>query len=106
MRSDVACPALLAAERRDDVRLHEHPAVGDRRCDERHLDGRDQRLRLAICGVRELDGILEAATERAATVRQLRPADRQVERDRLPEAQSLGHRRERADGQTLIQPCS
>ena len=47
--------------RDDEVRLHQDPAVRDSRRDQRHLERRDERLRLAVRGVRELDVVGEAA---------------------------------------------
>src|SRR5207253_9462032 len=48
--------------------------------DEGHLERRDQRLALAVGGVRQLDPIAEATADRAAAVRHLRHRGREVER--------------------------
>ena len=56
--------AGLARRLEHEVRLHEHAVVGDRRGDQGHLQRRDERLALAVAGVRELDAIGEPAAER------------------------------------------
>ena len=79
----------LPGERLDEVRPHEGPAVGDRRGHEGHLEGRHERLGLAVRRVGDFDVVGEAARTAAVAVGHLGDPGRQVERQLRPEAQLL-----------------
>ena len=100
-----ARPAALAGHRGDEARLHQHAVVGDGRRDQRHLERRDERLGLAVRGVRELDVVGEAARRAAAPVVDLRDGRRQVERDRPAEAHAVRVRR-RGSSPPVRRPAS
>src|SRR3990170_131602 len=62
LRRDGLDPAVRGAQLVHDVRPHQRAAVSHDRGHERHLQRRDERLRLAVGSIRQLDVVDEAVT--------------------------------------------